>query len=180
MPFGYNGKVLRVDLSTQQTEVEIPSEVFYRTYMGGSSLALACLLRELKPATDPLGPENVLVFASSILSGIPMAGMARYTVAARSPLTGDSGKQRPGVSGGQSSSMQALMPLSLRERPKNRSTSGYTTGRQKSGMPLISGVQIQGRARKASEKNSATVSSGWPLWVRPEKTWCAMPACSTT
>jgi len=96
MPFGYNGKVLRVDLNTQQTEVETPSEVFYRTYMGGSSLALACLLRELKPATDPLGPENVLVFASSILSGIPMAGMARYTVAARSPLTGGFGEAEAG------------------------------------------------------------------------------------
>ena len=96
MPFGYNGKILTVDLSTQQTEVETPSEVFYRTYMGGSSLALACLLRELKAGSDPLGPENVLVFASNILSGIPMAGMTRYTVAARSPLTGGFGEAEAG------------------------------------------------------------------------------------
>jgi aldehyde:ferredoxin oxidoreductase len=92
MAFGYNGRVLRIDLSTRAIDVESPSEVFYRTYMGGGSLALAYLLRELKPGTDPLGPENVLVFASSVLSGIPMAGMARYTVAARSPLTGAFGE----------------------------------------------------------------------------------------
>ena len=96
MPFGYNGKVLGIDLSTQQIEVETPSEVFYRTYMGGSSMALYYLLRELKPGTDPLGPENILVFTSSVLSGIPMAGMARYTVAARSPLTEGFGEAEAG------------------------------------------------------------------------------------
>ncbi|NIS69550.1 MAG: aldehyde ferredoxin oxidoreductase [Proteobacteria bacterium] len=92
MPFGYNGKVLRIDLSTKKMDVETPSESFYRTHMGGGCLSLFYLLRELKPGIDPLGPENVLVFASGVLSGIPMSGMARFTVAAHSPLTGGFGE----------------------------------------------------------------------------------------
>lgn len=96
MPFGYNGKVLQVNLSEQRVVVEAPSEVFYRTYMGGSSLALYYLLRESRPGADPLGPENILIFASSVLSGIPMAGMVRYTVAAQSPLTGAFGESEAG------------------------------------------------------------------------------------
>ncbi len=92
MPFGYNAKVLRIDLSTKKIDVESPSESFYRTHMGGGCLSLAYLLQELRPGTDPLGPENVLVFASGVLSGIPMSGMTRYTVAARSPLTGGFGE----------------------------------------------------------------------------------------
>jgi len=96
MPFGYNGKILRIDLRRKDIDVEMPSELFYRTYMGGGCLSLYYLLRELKPGTDPLGPENLLVFASSVLSGIPMSGMSRYTVAARSPLTGGFGESEAG------------------------------------------------------------------------------------
>jgi len=96
MPFGYNGKILRVDLSTQKITVETPPDIFYRTYMGGGCLSLFYLLTEFKSGTDPLGPENLLVFASSVLSGIPMSGMTRYTVAALSPLTGGFGESEAG------------------------------------------------------------------------------------
>ncbi|MBW2149549.1 MAG: aldehyde ferredoxin oxidoreductase family protein [Deltaproteobacteria bacterium] len=87
MPYGYNGKVLRVDLSRGSIDVEALSEQIYRTYLGGSALALYYLLRELKPGTDPLGPDNLLIFASNVVSGAPVAGLTRYSVAARSPLT---------------------------------------------------------------------------------------------
>ena len=30
MPYGYNGKILHVDLSNQQIKVEEPDEAFYR------------------------------------------------------------------------------------------------------------------------------------------------------
>ena len=38
MPFGYHGKILRVDLSTGNIEVETQPESFYRTYMGGGAM----------------------------------------------------------------------------------------------------------------------------------------------
>jgi hypothetical protein len=38
MPKSYNGKILRVDLTTKKLRVEEPGEVFYRTYLGGGGL----------------------------------------------------------------------------------------------------------------------------------------------
>lgn len=96
MPKSYNGKILRVDLTTKKVRVEEPGEGLYRTYLGGGGLASYYLLRELRPGVDPLGPENILVFASSVISGTPIAGMTRYTVAAKSPLTGGYGEAEAG------------------------------------------------------------------------------------
>ncbi|MBI5968038.1 MAG: aldehyde ferredoxin oxidoreductase family protein [Deltaproteobacteria bacterium] len=96
MSYGYNGKILRVDLMTKKLKVEEPGEVFYRTYLGGGGLASYYLLRELRPGIDPLGPENMLIFASNVISGVPIAGMTRYTVAAKSPLTGGYGEAEAG------------------------------------------------------------------------------------
>ena len=38
MPYGYNGKILHVDLTHAKLNVETPPESFYRTYMGGSAM----------------------------------------------------------------------------------------------------------------------------------------------
>ena len=46
MPHGYNGKILRIDLTTCQFDVEEPDEAFYRKYMGGSAMAMYYLLNE--------------------------------------------------------------------------------------------------------------------------------------
>jgi aldehyde:ferredoxin oxidoreductase len=96
MAKGYNGKILRVDLTEGVVAEAAPEEMVYRMYMGGSALSLYYLLKEMKPGTDPLGPENVLVFMSSVISGAPIAGLTRYTVAARSPLTGALGEAEAG------------------------------------------------------------------------------------
>jgi len=96
MPYGYNGKVLRVDLDNESIGVEEPQEVIYSRYVGGGALALSYLLRELKPQSDPLGPENILVFAGSVIAGTPAAGLSRFSVAAKSPLTGGFGEAEAG------------------------------------------------------------------------------------
>ncbi len=96
MPYGFQGKVLVVDLTTGTIDIETPDETIYRRYVGGAALAAYYLLRELKPGVDPLGPENVLVFAGSVINGTPAAGSTRYTVAAKSPLTGGYGEAEAG------------------------------------------------------------------------------------
>jgi aldehyde:ferredoxin oxidoreductase len=96
MPHGYNGKILRVNLTTKKMRVDEPGELFYRTYLGGGGLASYFLLKELKPGVDPLGPENMLIFASNIISGTPISGMVRFTVAAKSPITGGYGESEAG------------------------------------------------------------------------------------
>ena len=88
MPYGYNGKILHVNLNDLSYEIEEPSEEFYRTYVGGGGLTSYYLLKDLKPGTDPLGPDNILIFALSVVTGAPLSGFSRYTVSAKSPLTG--------------------------------------------------------------------------------------------
>jgi aldehyde:ferredoxin oxidoreductase len=96
MPYGYNGRILRVDLTSGTIKIEEPGEIVYRTYLGGGGLASYYLLRELKPGVDPLSADNILVFASSVISGAPIAGMVRFTMAAKSPLTGAYGEAEAG------------------------------------------------------------------------------------
>ena len=94
--FGYNGKILHVDLNTGKFRIEEPDENFYRMYMGGSALAMYYLLNEMEPGIDPLSSENVLVLALSVLTGAPISGQSRMTAAAKSPLTGAVGDSQGG------------------------------------------------------------------------------------
>jgi aldehyde:ferredoxin oxidoreductase len=92
MSFGYQGKILRVDLTTGKMAVEEPDEQFYRTYLGGWGLIAHYLLKELKPGIDPLGADNMLIFANGVVTGTPMGGSGRNAVGAKSPLTGGFGE----------------------------------------------------------------------------------------
>lgn len=87
MPFGFNGKWLRVDLSTGKIKVEEVPEEVYRTYLGGRGFCAYILFRELKPGVDPLSSENKLVFATSVITGVPIPGVVKVVVGAKSPLT---------------------------------------------------------------------------------------------
>ena len=57
-------------------------------------LATKLLLENTAPHIDPLGPENLLIFASSIIAGHNAPGLSRFTVAAKSPLTSGIGETR--------------------------------------------------------------------------------------
>jgi len=96
MGFGTPGKVLRVDLTGAKIAIEALPEDLYRRYPGGKALAGYYLLHEIPARADPLGPENVLVAACGLLCGAPMPTAARFSVAARSPLTGAYGESEAG------------------------------------------------------------------------------------
>jgi len=96
MPYAYTGNILYLDLSSKKFWIENPDENFYRTYWGGRALALYYMLREMKAHTDPLSPDNLLIFAPGILTGTPAPAMPRYTVCAKSPLTGAEGEAEAG------------------------------------------------------------------------------------
>jgi aldehyde:ferredoxin oxidoreductase len=89
---GYWGKILKVDLSSGEITVEKPPESFYRRYLGGSGLVGYYLLKDVPKGADPLGPENVLIFAAGPVTGVPLAGAGRNTMGAKSPLTGGYGE----------------------------------------------------------------------------------------
>ena len=92
MKFGASGKILRVNLTTASVETEYLPESFYRLYPGGKAMAGYFLLKEMRSKTDPFSPDNLLVLANGLLTGSPVSTATRFTVAARSPLTGGYGE----------------------------------------------------------------------------------------
>lgn len=93
---GYWDRILHVDLRTRKTWVESPGEAFWRRHLGGRSVIAHYLLSEVPAGADPLGPDNLLVFACGVLSGVPFPGAGRHSVGARSPLTGAFGESESG------------------------------------------------------------------------------------
>ncbi|KPK92776.1 MAG: hypothetical protein AMJ94_04390 [Deltaproteobacteria bacterium SM23_61] len=93
---GYNGKILRVNLSTRQVSSEEPTEEYYKTYLGGRGFIVHTLLKEVPRGADPLGPENKLVFALGPITGHPFPGSGRNSVGAKSPLSGGYGESEAG------------------------------------------------------------------------------------
>jgi aldehyde:ferredoxin oxidoreductase len=96
MATGLTHKLLHVDLASRQSRVEEIPETVLRKYLGGGALACHLLLRDLPPGVDPFGPDNILVFTTSIINGLSLSGTNRYTAAAKSPLTGGYGESEAG------------------------------------------------------------------------------------
>ena len=69
------------------SDYKIPEE-WYRKYLGGRGIALRILLDEMRGDEDPLGPENILIFATGPLQGTRIAGAGRHAIISKSPKTG--------------------------------------------------------------------------------------------
>ena len=81
-------RLLRVDLTRQQThEEEIPASI-EAAFLGGKGMATAYLSMEVPAGADPLGPENRLYLALGPLNGTMAPASARYEIVTKSPLTG--------------------------------------------------------------------------------------------
>ena len=92
----YNNKILRVNLTDRTVTVEEPGAVYFRRYFGGWNIIADVLLKEVPAGADPLGPENKLIFAPGVLTGLPISGASRNAVGAKSPLTGAFGAAEVG------------------------------------------------------------------------------------
>jgi aldehyde:ferredoxin oxidoreductase len=96
MPNGYWDRILHVDLSSGTTRVESLGDEFWRRHLGGRAIIAHYLLTEVPVGADPLGPDNVLVFAAGVLTGTPFPGAGRHSVGAKSPMTGLFGESESG------------------------------------------------------------------------------------
>jgi len=84
----YAEKILRVNLSDKKISVKkVPFEVL-RKFVGGAGVAVKILYEELPMGTDPLSPENKLVFGTGPLTGTFAPGSGFATLCFKSPLTG--------------------------------------------------------------------------------------------
>lgn len=96
MPNGYNGKVLHINLTDRTWEVDTPDLDFYRMYAGGSAMGTYYCLKEIPTGADPLGPDNVITFCASVITGAPAPFMSRLAINAKSPLGGAIGDSQGG------------------------------------------------------------------------------------
>ncbi len=93
---GYWNKILHVSLGDRRTWIEEPGDAFYRRYGGGRGLIAHYLLQHVPRGADPLGPDNILIFAPGVITGAPVPGAGRHSVGAKSPLTGGFGESESG------------------------------------------------------------------------------------
>ena len=85
---GWQGKILEVDLTSGKVEWQPLDRLTAQKFLGGRGLNSYTLMKDVRPGTDPLGPDNVLCIAPGVLSGTPLAMSSRVEVSTFSPYSG--------------------------------------------------------------------------------------------
>ncbi len=86
--YGWMGTILRVDLSTGKITKEPLTQDLAYNFIGGRGINSKILYDETGSETDPLGPDNRLIIGTGPTTGTLGLGNGRFTVTAKSPLTG--------------------------------------------------------------------------------------------
>ncbi|MDZ7738769.1 MAG: aldehyde ferredoxin oxidoreductase family protein, partial [Bacteroidales bacterium] len=84
---GYYGRMLEVNLSTGKIEKTKIPDIDIQNFLGGRGLGAKILYDRLKPGTDPLAPENILMFMAGPFVGYPIPSSSRTCVITKSPRT---------------------------------------------------------------------------------------------
>ena len=88
MLYGYNGRVLVVDLTHQESHwLPLDTDVL-RRFIGGTGLGAFLLYTLCPPGIDPYDPSNPLIFVTSPLVGSRLTTSSKFAVLTKSPLTG--------------------------------------------------------------------------------------------
>lgn len=93
---GWMGTILKVNLSDRRIDREPLSEELMFGFIGGRGMNAKILYDKTGPQTDPLGPENNLIIGTGPVNGTPMPTSNRFSVTAKSPLTGILGDANSG------------------------------------------------------------------------------------
>ncbi len=88
MPFGYSGRLLKVNLFDLSTAIEEIDGSLYRNYLGGSGLGAHWLYYDYYYRHAPLHPEQPLIFIAGLLTGTMVPTACKTSVCGRSPQTG--------------------------------------------------------------------------------------------
>ncbi|RLC03612.1 MAG: hypothetical protein DRI57_28960 [Deltaproteobacteria bacterium] len=87
---GYAGKIAWIDLAQGSIDIQELDESIARKYIGGKGLGAYLLYKHLKPGTDPLGPENIMIFVTGPLTGTTFPAVSRSGLITRSRRFGTS------------------------------------------------------------------------------------------
>jgi len=88
MSGGYTGRMLIVDLKNQTISIEKTNLDDAKNFIGAKGLGAKYLFDKLSSKTDPLSPENILMFTTGPLTGTSAQTSGRGTVVTKSPQTG--------------------------------------------------------------------------------------------
>jgi aldehyde:ferredoxin oxidoreductase len=83
---GWKGKILRIDLSSGSIQ-KTPTSDYIDQYLGGRGIGARIVWEETGPHTDPLGPDNLIIFSTGPITGTTAPGSGRTDVTGKSPLT---------------------------------------------------------------------------------------------
>jgi aldehyde:ferredoxin oxidoreductase len=84
---GYRGKILDVNLTAGATTVRSLDEGLVKQFIGGAGLGVRFLHDMIDADTDPLSPENPLIFMTGPFTGTAVPTSGKSTFCARSPKT---------------------------------------------------------------------------------------------
>jgi len=85
---GYVGKVLRIDLATQQHRLLDLEESERLSFLGGRGLGALWYTRLGGSSADPLSGGTPLLFVTGPLTGVPLPSTTKFSLTTRSPETG--------------------------------------------------------------------------------------------
>ncbi|MBF0258396.1 MAG: aldehyde ferredoxin oxidoreductase family protein [Desulfamplus sp.] len=85
---GYSNRILEINLTEKSWSVSEASIKDREMFIGGKGLGMKLLYDRLKPGTDPLGEDNILVIMPGVVTGTGAPCSGRFEAISKSPLTG--------------------------------------------------------------------------------------------
>ena len=85
---GYQGKILRVNLTDETIKMEDINEEWARKYIGGRGYATRIMWEEVDPKVDPLSEDNKVIIATGPLDGTLAPSSGRVMVVTKGALNG--------------------------------------------------------------------------------------------
>lgn len=92
----WNRKIAHIDLTSKSINIKSVPKSLRTQFLGGRGINMYYLYSLLPAGVNPLGPDNVLLIGTGLLTGIPALGAGRCDIAAKSPLTGAIGDSNIG------------------------------------------------------------------------------------
>jgi aldehyde:ferredoxin oxidoreductase len=85
--YGWVGKFLRIDLSKNKITIDSSKNLLKR-FIGGRGVGQWLLFNHVSPDTQPLHPDNLLVFSCGVLTGTMAPASCRMSIDTKNVLTG--------------------------------------------------------------------------------------------
>lgn len=80
--------ILKVNLTTGETEEYVIPKLWEKDFLGGASLAARILYAHLTPDLDPLSPDASLLFMTGPMTGTSGPTTGRFVICGKGPATG--------------------------------------------------------------------------------------------